>query len=116
MPMPCFIVYWKHQKYTPICSSISISGSKQNIFDHSSFPNLKFQQATKQILTLLSLDHTDKLRALGAHPRLGKMAAATAPYAGERQLFLRTEESIPAYQQELHYYCTQVDKAPSLIN
>jgi hypothetical protein len=44
------------------------------------------------------------------------MAAETAPYAGDRQLFLHTEESIPAYQQELHYYCTQVDKTPSLIN
>jgi hypothetical protein len=40
------------------------------------------------------------------------MATATAPYAGDRQLFLHMEESIP----ELHYYYTQVDKTPSLID
>jgi hypothetical protein len=55
------------------------------------------------------------------------MHAAIAPLAGDRQLFLHTEESIPALlsaKQELHYYCRQIirhdkskaDKAPNHMN
>jgi hypothetical protein len=41
----------------------------------------------------------------GSHPRPGK-PAAIAPWAGDRQLFLRTECSIPAYQQHKNFIIT----------
>jgi hypothetical protein len=64
---------------------------------------------------------------LGMHPRPAKTHATIASWAGDRQLFLRTEESIPALlsaTQELQYYCRQIvridkrktHKAPNHMN
>jgi hypothetical protein len=72
-----------------------------------------------------SIDHLSHLP--GPHPRLGKRPAAIATRAGDRQLFIRTEETIPALlsaTQELHYYCrlivrlekSKADKAPNHMN
>jgi hypothetical protein len=42
----------------------------------------------------------------GPHPRPGKTTEAIAPQAGDQQLFLHTEENIPAYQQHKNFVIT----------